>query len=39
MPQRLPRFAPPEKPDLTVESPSAPITIPPAACAHFRTNV
>jgi hypothetical protein len=32
MPPRLLRLAPPGKPDLTVESPSAPITIPPAAC-------
>ena len=32
MSPRLQRLAPPGKPDLTVESPYAPITIPPAAC-------
>lgn len=32
MPPRLQRRAPPGKPDLTVESPYAPITIPPAVC-------
>ena len=32
MSPRLQRLAPPGKPDLTVESPYAPITIPPAVC-------
>ena len=32
MPPRLQPLAPPGKSELTVESPSAPITIPPAAC-------
>jgi hypothetical protein len=32
MSPRLQRRAPPGKPDLTVESPYAPITIPPAVC-------